>query len=98
LGVVTRAQALEAAQRQYLTARNRRRRIVGSTTLSVAASALFLAPGVFFPGAELSPQLVLVALAAPGGIAALVYQLGRDRFRTVDERTAHHYQPEPVRR
>jgi len=89
-----RAQALAAAQREYqqqvLTDRNRRRRIIGSTCLAVAGSALFLTPGVFLPGAELSAQLLLVGLAAPGGVAVLLYQLGRSRFAEADVRTTHH--------
>ncbi|MET0426313.1 MAG: hypothetical protein ABW046_20760 [Actinoplanes sp.] len=95
-----RAQALAAAQREYqqniLTARNRRRRIIGTTSLATAGSILLLAPGVLFPGAELSAQLAVVGLAAPGGIAALVYQLGRSRFAEADMRTTHLGSDEPV--
>lgn len=46
------------------------RRMVAAGVISAGTSALFIA-GLNMPGAEATPQLVLVGLATPAGVALL---------------------------
>jgi hypothetical protein len=48
-----------------------RGRLIGTATASTVFSGLWMAPGLLgFPGADLSPKLVVVGLLVPYGIGA----------------------------
>lgn len=57
-----------------------RRRLVGAGVLCSSASALWIAPAAVFPGAELSPLLVVVGVGIPFGVGALVLSLMERRI------------------
>jgi len=90
---VTREQALAAARRAYqqrlLTARNSRRRIVGTVSLASTASVLWIAPAALLDSADVSAMTVTVGVVIPFGVAGLLWALTGTRVREVDARTTH---------
>lgn len=62
---------------------------IGSGVLCACASSLFLAPGMFFPGAEVAPVMVVGGIAGPLSITALFWS-AKSTFTFFEERAETH--------
>lgn len=91
--VINRDKALEAAQREHqqklLTARNKRRRLVGTLSLCGTGSVLWLVSPAFLASADYSVWTVAAGLLFPGSVASLGWALLTDRTIQIDLRTRH---------
>jgi hypothetical protein len=65
-----------------------RKRAIATASLCLAASLLFLAPGMYFESADVSALMVFCALVIPAGVAGLFWAVTWPQARDLGTRVS----------